>query len=175
MLSRQQWAAAQPWVTLTVRLAAGVIMVWAGAAKLGDLPQSVRAVRAYELLPEAVVPAVGNGLPFAEILMGAFFIAGAFTRLTAIAYLLMMAAFTFGVLWAWSQGLTIDCGCFGGGGQVEAHETNYGGHLLERGAFIALGAWLLWRPQSPFSLDVWLARSHERVAKARATLDAESA
>ena len=38
--------------------------------KLPDPDESVRAVRAYDLLPEAVVPVVGHALPVVEVLVG---------------------------------------------------------------------------------------------------------
>ena len=41
----------------------GGVWIVAGALKLPDPAESVRAVRAYDLLPEAIVPAVGYLLP----------------------------------------------------------------------------------------------------------------
>ena len=38
---------------------------------------------------------------------------------------LLMVAFIVGISQAWARGLTIDCGCFGGGGQIGAAETQY--------------------------------------------------
>ena len=34
-----------------------------------------------------------------------------------------MVAFIIGISQAWARGLTIDCGCFGGGGAIGAAET----------------------------------------------------
>ncbi len=158
----------QPRISLVVRLAAGVIMVIAGWAKAVDLPGSVRAVRAYELLPESLVPLVGNLLPFAEIVLGLLLIMGIFTRYVTAVYLAMILAFTFGVIWAWSTGLTIDCGCFGAGGEVAADQTNYPGHLLERTGFLALGVWLFVFPRSVLSLDAWRESARQRVEDAQA-------
>ncbi len=47
------------WIGLVVRLVTGGIWLLAGLLKLPDPSESVRAVRAYEILPESVVPAVG--------------------------------------------------------------------------------------------------------------------
>lgn len=145
---------AQPWVSLAVRVAMAVIMLWAGVAKLVDIPASVRAVRAYELLPEALVPLVGTALPFAEILLGIVLLMGLFTRWAAVVYLLMVLAFLVGVVYAWANGLQIDCGCFGGGGALEEGvDPGYLRHVLERVGFLALGAWLLLFPRSRWSAD----------------------
>lgn len=156
MAARERFGSVQPWLSLLVRLGMAGILIAAALPKLVDIPQSIRAVRAYELLPEAVVPFVGTMLPFVELALAALFLVGAFTRLASIVWLLMMAAFLTGVIWAWSTGLTIDCGCFGGGGEVDASETNYPIHLLERLGFIALGTYLVIWPRSKFSVDGWL-------------------
>lgn len=148
---------AKPWVSLLVRIAMAGIMLWAGVAKLVDIPASVRAVRAYELLPEALVPLVGTALPFVEILLGIVLLMGLFTRWATIVYLLMVVAFMVGVIYAWAKGLQIDCGCFGGGGELEeGADPGYLGHLLERVGFLALGAWLLAFPRSRWSADALL-------------------
>ena len=48
------------WFLLAARLLVGGVWVVAGALKLPDPAASVRAVRAYDLLPEAIVPTVGH-------------------------------------------------------------------------------------------------------------------
>jgi uncharacterized membrane protein YphA (DoxX/SURF4 family) len=157
MGARERFSVAQPWLSLIVRVAAGVVMFWAGLAKMADIPASVRAVRAYQLLPEAVVPLVGNTLPFLEVGLGLFLIAGLMTRWMAIVYLAMLAVYLFGAIWAWAHNLQMDCGCFGGDGTLaEGARTDYAGHFIERAGLIALGAWLLVFPRSRLSLDAWL-------------------
>ena len=47
---------AAPWSGSLARLVVGGVWVVAGLLKLPDPAQNVRAVRAYQLLPEAVVP-----------------------------------------------------------------------------------------------------------------------
>ncbi|WP_296665520.1 MauE/DoxX family redox-associated membrane protein [Demequina sp.] len=154
--TRGRWATVQPWLSTLVRLSMAVILVAAAIPKMLDIPQSVRAVRAYRLLPEEVVPLVGTMLPFLELVLALFLFAGLFTRLAAIAWLVMMAAFVFGVAWAWAKGLSIDCGCFGGGGDVAEGTTNYPLHMLERAGFVALGTFLVIWPRSRLSVDGWM-------------------
>jgi uncharacterized membrane protein YphA (DoxX/SURF4 family) len=157
MLARGRFATDQPGISFVVRVVAGVIMAWAGIAKLQDVPASVRAVRAYRLLPEAVVPLVGNVLPFIEVGLGVLLIAGIMTRTMAIIYLLMLVVYVGGTIWAWAHGLQIDCGCFGGDGTLASGTTtNYTAHFIERAEFIALGVWLLFFPRSRLALDGWL-------------------
>ncbi len=149
-------ATVQPWLSLVVRLGMAGILIAAAIPKIQNIPQSIRAVRAYQLLPEAVVPFVGTMLPFLELALALVLLIGAFTRAASVVWLAMMAAFLVGVIWAWSTGLSIDCGCFGGGGEVDASETNYPFYLMERLGFIALGTYLLIWPRSKFSVDSWL-------------------
>ncbi len=157
MGARTLFAAVQPWISLVVRVAAGIIMVWAGVAKLLDVHASVRAVRAYRLLPEAVVPLVGNVLPFIEVGLGVLLIVGVMTRTMATIYLLMLVVYVAGTIWAWAHHLQIDCGCFGGDGTLAVGTTtNYAAHFLERAEFISLGVWLFIFPKSRLSLDGWL-------------------
>lgn len=99
------------------RLMLGVVMLWAGAS---DLAGSVRAVHAYQLLPYEASTVVGSALPWVEIAVGALLVMGLATRLAAVAGGALLAAFTAGIATAWARGLSIDCGCFGGGGQLAA-------------------------------------------------------
>lgn len=156
-VAKRRFWVVQPWVSLAVRLTASIIMTWAGIAKLMDPAAAVRATRAFRILPEAVVPFVGHALPYLEITVGFLLLIGLLTRWVAIVYLLMMAAFVTGTAWAWIRGYQIDCGCFGGGGDLAAGvKADYVGHMVERVEFVALGVWLLVFPRSALSFDRWL-------------------
>ncbi len=157
MRAPERFSVIQPWITLVIRIAAGGIMLWAGIAKLLDIPAAVRAVRAYQLLPELVVPLVGNVLPYLEVGLGLFLIAGLMTRWMAVVYLAMLVVYVGGTIWAWAHGLQIDCGCFGGDGTLaEGTTTDYAAHFIERAEFTALGVWVFFFPDSRLSLDGWL-------------------
>ena len=85
----------------------------AGFLKLPDPAENVRAVRAYRILPESIVPIVGHLLPILEIVVGACLVLGLLTRMVALLSALMLAAFIIGIASAWARGLQIECGCFG--------------------------------------------------------------
>ena len=144
------------WISTLVRLAMAGILIFAAIPKLQDIQQAVRAVRAYQILPEFLASLVGKTLPFLELTLAVFLLLGLFTRISAIVWLAMMAAFMFGVAWVWYKGYPIDCGCFGGGGDVAKGATNYPVHMLERVGFVILGTWLLVWPRSKLSLDGWM-------------------
>lgn len=144
---------ATQWISTVVRLALAGVMLVAGALKVGDPQGSVQAVAAYELLPDALETWVGWGLPFAEIALGLLLVAGLMTRWVAALIGALMVAFILAVASAWARGLSIDCGCFGGGGEVAPGEERYLSEILRDVGFLAMAAWLVVRPRSRFSLD----------------------
>lgn len=152
------WRQARPWISTATRVALGIVLIVAGGVKLPDPEGAVRAVRAYELLPESVVPLVGLSVPVLEVALGLVLVLGLFTRLASLAGVLLMAVFIGAIGWAWARGLSIDCGCFGGGGQVEPGEEQYLTEILRDLGFLALGLFSAIWPASPLSLDRWLDR-----------------
>lgn len=143
-------------VGTALRLVLAGVLGAAGLLKLPDPESSVRAVRAYELLPEAVVPAVGYGLPVLEVALAVMLLLGVGTRLAALLSGALLVAFVGGIAAAWARGLTIDCGCFGGGGQVSAGETRYPQEIARDLALVAAAGFLALRPRSRWSLDAAL-------------------
>ena len=142
-----------PWFGLLFRLILGGVLLVAGLLKYQHLDKSQMAVRAYELLPISLANFLGIILPFLEIAIGILLIIGAAVRVSAVISGLLMLAFSIGIAQAWARGLSIDCGCFGGGGQVEPGTANYLPELV-RDAGLALMAIYLFRyPQSKFGLD----------------------
>jgi uncharacterized membrane protein YphA (DoxX/SURF4 family) len=136
------------------RLVVGGVWVVAGVLKLPDPSGNVRAVRAFKILPEAVVPLVGHALPALEIVVGLSLLAGFLTRVTATVSMLMLAAFVVGISSAWARGLSIECGCFGGGGGPAANATAaYPWDIARDVGLLLLSAWLVWRPSTAWSLD----------------------
>ncbi len=155
----RRWESVSPWVGLVIRLALAGVFLVAGALKLPDPGESLRAVRAYRLLPEALVPAVGYGLPVLEVVLALVLLAGLATRFSAMLSAVLLVAFIIGVSSAAARGLTIDCGCFGGGGDVAAEDTRYTEEIVRDVALLA-GAMVLIRwPRTRWSVDSWLARS----------------
>ena len=141
------------WVSLGARLVLGGVMLVAGALKVTDPETAAQAVRAYELLPASLAAPVGWGLPFLEIAIGLLLIVGFGVRAAAAAAGVFMVVFIAAVASAWVRGLAIDCGCFGGGGQVAPGQTKYLQEILRDVGLLALAAWLWWQPTSKFALE----------------------
>jgi len=140
-------------VGLLARLVLGVVLVVAGALKVTTPAVSAMAVRAYQLLPYDVAGVVGVALPVVEIAAGLLLVLGLLTRPAAVVGGLLMLAFLVGIISAWARGLTIDCGCFGGGGTIAAAQTHYLSETLRDIGLALCATWLVIRPSTAFSLD----------------------
>jgi uncharacterized membrane protein YphA (DoxX/SURF4 family) len=140
-------------IGVLTRLILGVVLIWAGAAKVTSPALSARAVRAYQILPYDLAGYVGYALPVVEVLVGLLLVIGLFTRASAVVGGLLMLAFIIGISSAWARGLSIDCGCFGGGGTIAAAQTQYPLEILRDIGVAACAAWLVVRPRTAYSLD----------------------
>jgi uncharacterized membrane protein YphA (DoxX/SURF4 family) len=140
------------WLATAARLVVGGVFVVAGLLKLPDPAAAVRAVRAYRLLPEALVAPVAFGLPMVEIAVGLALLAGVFVRTAAIASAVLLVVFLVGVGSAWARGLQIDCGCFGNGGEVAAGQTAYPAEVARDVALLIAALALARWPRSRLAL-----------------------
>jgi uncharacterized membrane protein YphA (DoxX/SURF4 family) len=159
-------ATACPWLATAARLLLGAVFVVAGAPKVPDPASAVRAVRAYRLLAEPLVAPVAFGLPVVEIAVGLALLAGVFVRTAALTSAVLLAVFLVGVGSAWARGLQIDCGCFGGGGEVAAADTAYPAEVLRDGALLIVALALAWRPRSRLALGGAAASSQKEFSRA---------
>ena len=157
--------AATRWLSVLARLGLAAVWLTSGWLKAVDPLQTVVAVRAYQLLPEAAVTPFATVLPFAEIGLGLLLLllAGVGVRVTALLSALMLGVFLVGVASAWARGLSIDCGCFGGGGAAKVGATDYLRELARDVGFLLLAVWLVLRPESPGALGAG-SRLERRVA-----------
>ncbi|RJQ89255.1 MauE/DoxX family redox-associated membrane protein [Amycolatopsis panacis] len=136
----------------------GLAAVWlvSGGLKITDPGQTYLAVQAYDVLPHALVRPVATALPLLELVLGLLLLVGLATRWVAGATLVLLAVLIAGIAQSWARGLSIDCGCFGGGGQVATGQTAYPQEILRDVGFAVLAVWLLVRPRTWLSLDGWL-------------------
>ena len=143
----------QPWLTLFSRLILGGVLLLAGAFKIGNLQKSAMAVRAYELLPVSLANLLGYALPWVEIGVGLLLITGAAVRISGLIGAFTMLAFIIAISQAWARGLSIDCGCFGGGGAIDPEDTKYLTEIIRDLGLLILGIYLYFYPKGRFSLD----------------------
>ncbi|MGH3549465.1 MAG: MauE/DoxX family redox-associated membrane protein [Pseudonocardiaceae bacterium] len=139
-----------------VRLGLAAVFLVSGALKAVDPAQTRIAVRAYELLPPNLVGPVATMLPLVELVLGTLLLVGAITRWVALASGMLLVILMTAVAQAWARGLSIDCGCFGGGGAVAKGDTRYPQELARDVGTLLLALWLVVRPRTALSVDGWL-------------------
>jgi len=150
----------RPWPALAARLVLAVVFAIAGWSKVADLAGSGRAVNAYQLMPFDVAKVVGAALPFVELALALFLLVGLATRLAAGFAAGLLVVFLVGIASVWARGLSIDCGCFGGGGQLAAgSHPNYLWDILRDLALLGVAVFLMLSPRTPVSVDNYLLGS----------------
>jgi uncharacterized membrane protein YphA (DoxX/SURF4 family) len=164
--ARPHWKAGplagRTWVRVAstvARLGLGVIWLYAGASKIGDPTGMVRSVRAFRILPEALVEPVTYAVPFVELALGVLLLVGLAVRACASISALMLAAYIAAIASAAARGLRIDCGCFSSGGDLAAGApTHYTSELI-RDSLLLVGCGLLARwPAGYLAVDRLLDR-----------------
>jgi len=144
---------AQPWLTLLARLILGAVLLVAGALKVPNLPKSAMAVRAYEMLPIPIANFLGYTLPWIEIGLGLLLIVGVTVKISGALGALTMLAFIIAIAQAWARGLSIDCGCFGGGGTIDPEDTKYLSEIIRDIGLMGLGIFLYLYPKGRFAVE----------------------
>ncbi|HEV7204781.1 MAG TPA: MauE/DoxX family redox-associated membrane protein [Jatrophihabitans sp.] len=150
------WNTARPWLGTLARLVLGVVWIWSSLAKLASPRTFVQAVRAYDATPEWLSKAIGYGLPVLELALGILLIVGIAVRLSAVVSGGLMLFFLVGVIQASARGLTIDCGCFGGGGPTTS--TNYTWDILRDLGLLVLAVYLVLWSMTRLSIEEYVAR-----------------
>ena len=142
------------WVALGARLVLAGVWAWAGWAKVADPDAATRAVRAYDLFPEAVVKPIAWGLPFVELALAVLLLVGLACRPAAWVSAVLFLTFIAMIGSAWARGLSIDCGCFGGGGASSGVDAaQYAQEIVRDVALLVLAVFVARGPVSPFLLD----------------------
>lgn len=145
-----------PAVLLIARLVLAGVLIYAGGIKLLEPVQSRAAIVAYRLyLPETVLKFSTTALPAFEVVVGLLLLLGIYVRFSAFATIALMLLFIVMIAQVWYRGYSIDCGCFGGGGDVspEGKEWRYTSEIIRDTLFIGLAVLLARKPQTPFSIS----------------------
>lgn len=146
------------YASLVCRLVLGGVFAYAGASKIVNPGALAASIRSYALpLPEWFVSLSAHALPYMEVMLGLYLIAGLFTKASAWAANVLMLVFIAALLQGALRGLEIDCGCFG------FAEASSGGvwqslwvALARDLVFLALGLWLAHAGAGTFAVDTKL-------------------
>jgi protein-disulfide isomerase/uncharacterized membrane protein YphA (DoxX/SURF4 family) len=158
---REKFEVARPWLGTVIRLALGVIWIWAAWDKIRAPRTFVQAVRAYDATPEWLSKAIGYGLPVLEFSIGVLLVLGVAVRLAAAVSGVLFVVFLIGIIQAAARGIQLECGCFGGGGTTTSG-TTYTLDILRDIGLLILAAYLIVWPYTKLSIEAFLAR-HDQV------------
>jgi uncharacterized membrane protein YphA (DoxX/SURF4 family) len=131
------------------------ILLYAGGIKLFEPHGARDAILAYRIFSPSIAPVLGYALPLLEIAIGIFLLVGLFVRISAIITAVLMLAFVAGIASVWVRGYSIDCGCFGGGGDIspEGRASRYTQEIIRDFAFTLMALWLARWPRTKYSLE----------------------
>jgi uncharacterized membrane protein YphA (DoxX/SURF4 family) len=129
------------WIALALRIVLGAVFVYAAWLKLNDSWRIFAMdIDAYQILPSLFwTEAVARTLPWFELALGVWLIAGFWLRVSATITALLLTSFFGLMIFAHFKGLQINCGCFGSGEKISWITMLRDGSLLA--AALTLAAW----------------------------------
>jgi uncharacterized membrane protein YphA (DoxX/SURF4 family) len=139
---------------LFVRVILGGVLIVTGALKVGHPLDLASAIAGFRLLPAAVIPLIALLLPFFEIVLGAYVLAGLFTRVTAWVVCAQFVIYGGAIASAVIRGIPASCGCFGPNDTATADWPHVAFDLL----LAALGAFIARYAPGAFALDRRIAK-----------------
>ncbi|HKE37784.1 MAG TPA: MauE/DoxX family redox-associated membrane protein [Candidatus Baltobacteraceae bacterium] len=125
-----------------VRIVVGGLLLATGILKVGHPAELAAAIAGFRLLPAEVVGPMALALPYVEILLGAYLVAGLFTRAAAIVSAIQFGVYAAAIASAVVRNIPANCGCFGPGDAAVADWPHVAFDLVlaAASAFIAYGA-----------------------------------
>jgi uncharacterized membrane protein YphA (DoxX/SURF4 family) len=117
-MRRPRWFL-NPWLSLAVRIALGLVFLLAALPKIGDPPGFAKAIWAYQLVPASLLNPLALLLPWLELFCGLALLTGTWIRPAALWAGALLVTFSLALGINLARHHPVDCGCFGGA----AHQT----------------------------------------------------
>ncbi len=125
---------------IVLRIALGVVFVYAGWLKLRDPWQLFAgAIGDYKVMPEWTLEPLARALPWAEVAIGALLAIGRWLRTASTACSCLLVVFFVLMVRAFAKGMEISCGCFGSEKDLISWRT-----LLRDGSMLAASLAVTW-------------------------------
>ncbi len=126
----------------TIRVLLGGLLLAAGALKVGHTSEMAATIAAFRLLPAEITGPLAVALPFIELMLGAYLVAGLFTRAAATVAAVQFFVYAAAIASAVSRHISASCGCFGPNDSSTADWPHVVFDLMLAAAslFVALGA-----------------------------------
>jgi uncharacterized membrane protein YphA (DoxX/SURF4 family) len=131
------------------RLGLGLLLVVAGALKLGHAPALASSIAGFRLLPAAVIPLLALALPPLEIFLGLYLVAGLFTRVAGASAAVLFLLYAGAIASAVVRGIPANCGCFGPADSATADWPHVAGDAI----LAAIAAFIAFRAPGALALD----------------------
>lgn len=127
--------------------------VWidAGISKIGVPLDVSKTIEAYEIFTPDWSYLLAHIIGPLELAGGLMLLLGIFLRWSGKVSIIVLTLFIIGMLSAWQRGLVIDCGCFDPSAAGEG-ETNLLVTVARDVAYIAITAFMMWRPFKKFAI-----------------------
>lgn len=127
----------------------GSLLIWAGALKIGHPAALASAIAGFRLLPAGIVAPLAVILPYFEVLLGLYLVAGLFTRIAGWLAAAQFAVYAAAIASAVLRGIPANCGCFGPGDTAVADWP----HVAFDLALAALATFIALRAPGALALD----------------------
>jgi len=132
------------WIAAFLRIACGLILVWASQDKLGNAEKFSRVVENYHVLPFLMIPLAAVVIPWLEFFTGMGLALGLRWRGAALMFCLLMAIYTISLSWNLLHGVEMNCGCF----SMDSTEKITSWTVLRDGCFLTMGIFVLAREKT---------------------------
>lgn len=119
----------------------GIVFLWAGWVKVQDPAQFLVSIRSFHLVPDPFAAWLALGLPWLEIFSGLAVVTGWMRSGGLLLLNVSLVIFAIALISAWTRGLDVECGCFGGGKGT----TTVVQALARDAVLLAVGGWLMFR------------------------------
>jgi uncharacterized membrane protein YphA (DoxX/SURF4 family) len=139
------------YITLLARLLIGILFVYASVHKIADPADFAVSIRNYMVFPSAWTNIVAITLPWVELGAGGFMIVGIQTRPAALLTTGMLGAFLGALIYAYSIGLDIDCGCFSSAASSTGRVGIY--HLVRDTTLFLISLFIVVADKGDFSIS----------------------
>ncbi len=100
-------------VVLLARVAMGILLVVAGASKIGHANVFAQEIAGFRILATPLVAPLSLLLPLFELGVGAYLTIGLYTRVAALLASAEFCVFAIAIASAVMRGISTSCGCFG--------------------------------------------------------------
>lgn len=123
------------------RLGLGALFLYAGYTKLRSPFLFEMAVDGYQLLPADAVIVVARVLPWLEVALGLWLLAGWKLHYSATSTASLLGLFMVAMGVTYARGIEADCGCFGLGEPITPATLARDSLLFALAVFLAIYAW----------------------------------